>query len=150
MCSPVAFVIHHQILSDRAGVGSKGGCQNLLLCLLEVLWVKYNETSVMGGASVITPMTHSPSSTTQPPPTSCSKPGFQFAAQPSLTALGTSSSDPEAERLIWKCFIPQFIKFGTRYCLKISHLILRNINMFFPQLENVSSTKPLKHSRALR
>lgn len=55
MGSPVALLftrIHHQILSDGAGVGR--GCQNLLQSLLEVLSVKHNETSVMGGASVIT------------------------------------------------------------------------------------------------
>lgn len=42
-----------------------GGQQNLLLSLLEVLWVKHNATSVMGGASVITPMTP-PTPTTSP------------------------------------------------------------------------------------
>lgn len=52
----VAFVIHHQILSDGAGGGAGS--------LLEVLWVKHKETSVMGGDGVITPMTHLASSTT--------------------------------------------------------------------------------------
>ncbi len=63
LCHSTVFIIR----SFQIEWGWVGGCQNLLPSLLEVLWVKYNETSVMGGANVITLMTHSPSSTTHPP-----------------------------------------------------------------------------------
>lgn len=59
-CDSTGFIIR----AFQMEWGRVGGCRDLLPSLLEVLWVKYNETSVMGGAGVITPMTHSPSSST--------------------------------------------------------------------------------------
>lgn len=101
MCSPVAllFIIRSFQIERRR----LGGCQDLLLGLLEVLWVKHNETSVMGGASVITLMTHSPAHT-------C----------PSSSTLVYLHNGPR-QQILYREFemdVSQFISFRTRYCFK--------------------------------
>lgn len=105
MCSPVALLFI--IRSFQIERGRRGGCQNLLLGLLEVVWVKHNETSVMGGASVITPMTlihHSPAHTSP-------------ATSRSLVYLHNGPCDQILYREIQMDVI-QFISFRTRYCFK--------------------------------
>ena len=124
MCGPVALLFIIRSFQIEPGGGSEG-CQNLLPSLLEVLWVKDNETSVMGGTSAITPMTHSPSSTAAP----ARLPRFSSnilqqnqvsSLQLSLVFNCTRDRPPRQIPNQRDSESPNFIAgFGTRYCLSI-------------------------------